>query len=232
MISAYIGNLGKYNEGSLAVEPLRLPATTEEVQAVLSRIGVDGVWYEEIHIVDYETDVAGLRARLGENESIDELNYLASLLDELDSGEMAKFEAAVALGEYAGSVKDLINLTQNLDCYDFYPDVKTPEELGRYFIDEFGSLNVPEDIKGYFDFEAYGRDLFLNSTSDFTDGGYIENNQSSFIEHYDGEKVPEEYQIFSYPVEPRRSILEALKKYREAPPPEHGGGKAAAHEER
>ena len=37
-----------------------------------------------------------------------------------------KFEAAVALGEYAGSVKDLINLTQNLDCYDFYPDVKTP----------------------------------------------------------------------------------------------------------
>lgn len=41
-----------------------------------------------------------------------------------------------------------------------------------------------------------------------------------------------EYQIFSYPVEPRRSILEALKQYREAPPPERGGGKAAAHEER
>lgn len=232
MISAYIGNLGKYNEGILAVEPLRLPATPEEVQAVLSKIGVDRVRYEEIHIVDYETDVAGLRARLGENESIDELNYLASLLDELDSGEMAKFEAAVALGEYAGSVKDLINLTQNLDCYDFYPDVKTPEELGRCFIDEFGSLNVPEDIKGYFDFEAYGRDLFLNSTSDFTDGGYIENNQSSFIEHYDGDRVPEEYQIFSYPVEPRRSILEALRQYREAPPPERGSGKATAHEER
>lgn len=232
MISAYIGNLGKYNEGILAVEPLRLPATTEEVQAVLSRIGVDGVRYEEIHIVDYETDVAGLRAHLGENESIDELNYLASLLEEMDSGEIKKFEAAVALGEYVGSVKDLINLTQNLDCYDFYPDVKTPEELGRCFIDEFGSLNVPEDIKGYFDYEAYGRDLFLNSTSDFTDGGYIENNQSSFIEHYDGDKVPEEYQIFSYPVEPRRSILEALKRYREAPPPERGGGKAAAHEER
>ena len=188
--------------------------------------------YEEIHIVDYETDVAGLRAHLGENESIDELNYLASLLEEMDSGEMKKFEAAVALGEYAGSVKDLINLTQNLDCHDFYPDVKTQEELGRCFIDEFGSLNVPEDIKGYFDYEAYGRDLFLNSTSDFTDGGYIENNQSSFIEHYDGDKVPEKYQIFSYPDEPRHSILEALKQYREAPPPERGGGKATAHEER
>ena len=31
MISAYIGNLGKYNEGILAVEPLRFPASTEEV---------------------------------------------------------------------------------------------------------------------------------------------------------------------------------------------------------
>lgn len=234
MISAYIGNLGKYNEGVLAVEPLRLPASTEEVQAVLSKIGVDGVRYEEIHIVDYETDVAGLRARLGENESIDELNYLASLLEEMDSGELKKFEAAVALGEYAGSVEDLINLTQNLDCYEFYPDVKTKEDLGQYLIDEAGALDVPEHIRDYFDYEAYGRDMFLNSTSDFTDGGYIENNQSSFIEHYDGKEVPEEYQIFSYPQEePRRSILEALKQFREAPPQERGGaGKTAAHEER
>ena len=52
MISAYISNIGKYNEGVLAVEPLRLPSTIEEVQAVLSKIGVDGVRYEEIHIVD------------------------------------------------------------------------------------------------------------------------------------------------------------------------------------
>ena len=232
MISAYISNIGKYNEGVLAVEPLRLPATTEEVQAVLSKIGVDGVRYEEIHIVDYETDVAGLRAHLGENESIDELNYLASLLGEMDSGEMKKFEAAVALGEYAGSVKDLINLTQNLDCYEFYPEVQNEEELGRYLIDECGALNVPEHIKDYFDYEAYGRDMFLNTTSDFAGGGYIENNGSPFMEHYDG-KVPEEYQIFSYPDEPRRSILEALKQFREAPPPEHGKtAKAATHEER
>ena len=30
MINAYIGNLGKYNEGILAVEPLRFPASTEK----------------------------------------------------------------------------------------------------------------------------------------------------------------------------------------------------------
>ena len=232
MISAYIGNLGKYNEGILAVEPLRFPASTEEVQAVLSKIGVDGIRYEEIFIADYETNVAGLRNHLGEGESIDELNYLASLLDGLDNGQKAKYEAALSLGEYTGSVKDLINLTQNLDCYEFYPEVQNEEELGRYLIDECGALDVPEHIKDYFDYEAYGRDMFLNTTSDFAGGGYIENNGSPFMEHYDG-KVPEEYQIFSYPNEPRRSILEALKQFREAPPPEHGKtAKAAIHEER
>lgn len=232
MISAYIGNLGKYNEGIIAAEPLRFPASTEEVQDILSRIGVDGIRYEEIFIPDYETDVAGLRNRLGEGESIDELNYLASLLDEMDSRQMAKFEAALSLGEYAGSVKDLINLTQNLDCYEFYPEVQNEEELGRYLIDECGALDVPENIKGYFDYEAYGRDMFLNTTSDFAAGGYIENNESTFIEHYDGE-VPEEYRIFAFPEEPRRSILETLKQFREAPPPEHGGtAKTATHEER
>lgn len=232
MISVYIGNLGKYNEGIIAAEPLRLPASTEELQAVLSQIGVDGIRYEEIFIPDYDTNVAGLRGHLGESESIDELNYLAVLLDELDSGQMAKFEAALSLGEYAGSVKDLINLTQNLDCYEFYPEVKNEEDLGRFLIDECGALDVPENVKGYFDYEAYGRDTFLNTTSDFAAGGYIENNMSPFIEHYDGE-VPEEYQIFAYPEEPRRSILEALKQFREAPPPERGGtAKTATHEER
>jgi antirestriction protein len=232
MISVYIGNLGKYNEGIIAAEPLRLPASTEELQAVLSQIGVDGIRYEEIFIPDYDTNVAGLRGHLGESESIDELNYLAVLLDELDSGQIAKFEAALSLGEYAGSVKDLINLTQNLDCYEFFPEVKNEEDLGRYLIDECGALDVPENIKGYFDYEAYGRDTFLNTTSDFAAGGYIENNMSPFIEHYDGE-VPEEYQIFAYPEEPRRSILEALKQFREAPPPERGGtAKTATHEER
>lgn len=140
MISAYIGNLGKYNEGILAVEPLRFPASTEEVQAVLSKIGVDGIRYEEVFIADYETNVAGLRNHLGEGESIDELNYLASLLDGLDNGQKAKYEAALSLGEYTGSVKDLINLTQNLDCYEFYPEVQNEEELGRYLIDECGAL--------------------------------------------------------------------------------------------
>ena len=42
LFEAYITNLGKYNEGRLVGETLKFPATTEEVQALLKRIGVDG----------------------------------------------------------------------------------------------------------------------------------------------------------------------------------------------
>lgn len=45
-IEAYVTNLGKYNEGELASEPLKFPTTTEEVQALLKRIGVDNIQYK------------------------------------------------------------------------------------------------------------------------------------------------------------------------------------------
>ena len=54
VIEAYVTNLGKYNEGELASEPLKFPTTTEEVQALLKRIGVDNIQYEEIFIADYD----------------------------------------------------------------------------------------------------------------------------------------------------------------------------------
>ena len=60
LIEAYVTNLGKYAEyGVEAGETLKFPATTEEVQALLKRIGVDGVRYEEIFITAFDGDVLG-----------------------------------------------------------------------------------------------------------------------------------------------------------------------------
>lgn len=57
---------------------------------------------------------------LDEYENIDELNELGhALLEVRDKGGLETFEAALVLGKHTGSVKDLINLTQNLDLYRF-----------------------------------------------------------------------------------------------------------------
>lgn len=214
MIEAHIANLGKYNEGYFIGEYLKFPATTEEVQTLMKQIGVDGVRYEGFFITEYKTDIPGLQKYLGEYESIDELNYLASLLDYLEEWETEKLTAAVDLGEH-NSVKDLINLTQNLECYEFYPDVKNEEDLGRYLIDELGWEHIPESLVHYFDYEAYGSDFATNEGGDFYKSGYVSRNDVPFVEHYSGkDDLPEEHRIFAYP-EPEKSIKKTLETYQQ-----------------
>ena len=155
LFEAYITNLGKYNEGELVGETLKFPTTTEEVQALLKRIGVDGVRDEEFFITSFDGDVLGLYDYLTEYENLDELNHLACLLSELDQSDLEKFEAVIDSGEHTSSVTDLINLTQNLDCFEFYPGVGDDETLGRIYVEDMEAIDVPEHLLNYFDYEPF-----------------------------------------------------------------------------
>lgn len=213
LFEAYVTNLGKYNEGEMEGERLKFPTTAEEVQALLKRIGVDGVRYGEIFITSFDGDVLGLYDYLGEYENLDELNHLACLLSELDQGEREKFEAVIDSGEYTSSVAELINLAQNLDCFEFYPGVKDDEALGRIYVEEMEAIDVPEHLLDYFDYEAYGRDIRLNDNGHFAPGGYVQNNRSQFVEHYHGyEDIPDEHKVFSFP---KLTIREQMAAYQE-----------------
>ena len=46
LFEAYVTNAGKYSEGQLVGETLKCPTTAQEVEALLKRIGVDGVRYQ------------------------------------------------------------------------------------------------------------------------------------------------------------------------------------------
>lgn len=213
LFEAYITNLGKYAEGQLVGETLKFPTTTEEVQNLLKRIGVDGVRYEEFFITSFDGDVMGLCDYLTEYENLDELNHLAKLLEELNEGELATFEAALDAGEHTSSVTDMINLVRNLDCYDLYPGISDDETLGRTYVENLELLDVPEKLRNYFDFEAYGRDVRINEDGHFAPGGYLLNNGSDFVELYHGIKdIPDEDRVFAYP---KLSIRERMAAYRE-----------------
>ena len=203
--AAFITNLGKYNEGELVGEWVKFPTTAEEMKKVFDRIGIGqkddfGNPYEEWFITDYDCYVDGLYDKLGEYESLDELNYLASKLDEMSQGEYEQFQAAMEIGDHSGSLQEIINLTENLDCYDVYPDIHDYDDLGRYYIDELDAMQVPEHLKNYIDYEAYGRDVALDESGDFTDLGYVRDTGSSFHEYYDGERgsIPEEYRVMTF----------------------------------
>ena len=226
-------NLGKYNEGQLVYERVAFPTDTETVQAALKKIGIDGIRYEEVFIADYDGDMPQLYEHLGEYESIDELNHLACLLSELDKDELAAFEAVMDSGEYTGSVKDLINLSQNLDSYNFYSDIHTEEELGRMYIQELEAVQVPEHLIDYIDYEAYGRDVRINEDGHLAPGGYVVGG-GSFVEHYHGiEDIPDEHRVFSMPKVPIREQMAAYQEMaKQAPPPAERPVPKADREER
>ena len=203
--AAFVTNLGKYNEGELVGEWVKFPTTAEEMKQVFDRIGIGktgdfGQVYEEWFITDYDCYVDGLYDKLGEYESLDELNYLASKLDEMDRGEFEQFQAAMEIGDHSGSVQEIINLTENLDCYDVYPGIEDYDDLGRYYIEELDAMQVPEHLRNYIDYEAYGRDVALEEGGEFTDLGYVRDTGSSFHEYYDGEhgSIPEEYRVMTF----------------------------------
>ena len=203
--AAFITNLGKYNEGALVGEWVKFPTTAEELKKVFERIGIGakddfGQTYEEWFITDYDCYVDGLYDLLGEYANLDELNYLASKLDDMSQDEYERFQAAMEIGDHTGSIQELINLTENLDCYDIYPDIHDHDDPGRYYIEELDAMQVPEHLRNYIDYEAYGRDIALEESGQFTDLGYVRDTGDSFHEYYDGERgsIPEEYRVMTF----------------------------------
>ena len=203
--AAFITNLGKYNEGELVGEWVKFPTTAEEMKEVFKRIGIGqrddfGQPYEEWFITDYDCYVDGLYSKLGEYENLDELNYLASKLDEMSDSEYAQFQAGMEMGDHCGSLQEIINLTENLDCYEVYPHIADYDDLGRYYIEELEVMQVPEHLQNYIDYEAYGRDVAMDENGSFTDQGYVRDTGDRFCEYYDGERgsIPDEYRVMTF----------------------------------
>ena len=183
---------------------LSMPTTKEQLHEAMQRVGITADNPQDFFIngfMNTEQQPFDVPLPVIQRASVDELNYLGNLLSMQRDEDRDKFTAAVALGERAGSVKDLINLAQNLDCYWLYPTVQNEEDYGYYLIDELDELELPEEAKKYFMYEDYGRDAAINDGGRFTEQGYIYNNKNTFTEWYNGKEndIPREYRVMSFP---------------------------------
>ena len=202
--SIMIGNRSRFEAGDPSGYWLDMPATKEQLHEAMQSVGITADNPQDLFVGGFEnTEQCPFNVPLSviQSGSIDELNYLGKLLEMQRDEDKAKFAAAVTLGDYAGNLKDLINLAQNLDCYWIYPTVQSEEDYGHYLIDELDELELPEEAKQYFMYEEYGRDAVINDKGRFTEQGYIYNNKNTFSEWYNGREsdIPKEYRIMSYP---------------------------------
>ena len=103
-------------------------------------------------------------AKLGEYENLDELNYLASKLDEMSESEYAQFQAGMEMGDHCGSLQEIINLTENLDCYEGYPDIHDYDDLAAITSKNW-TLCRYQSICRITSTMSYGRDVALEETA-------------------------------------------------------------------
>ena len=215
--SILIDSHSRFETGAPGGAWLPMPATQEQLHAAMRSVGITADNPQDFFVggfantEDCPFDVPRAVIQSG---SMDELNYLGKLLEMQRDEDKAKFAAAVTLGEYAGNLKDLINLAQNLDCYWLYPTVQSEEDYGYYLIDELDELELPEEAKKYFMYEEYGRDAAINDGGRFTEQGYVYNNKNTFSEWYNGRDIPKEYRIMSYPqpahLDPEKVEMDAI----------------------
>ena len=200
--SILIDSRSRFETGAPGGAWLSMPATQEQLHEAMRSVGITADNPQDFFVGGFaNTEDCPFDVPLAviQSGSMNELNYLGKLLEMQRDEDKAKFAAAVTLGEYAGNLKDLINLAQNLDCYWLYPTVQSEEDYGYYLIDELDELELPEEAKKYFMYEEYGRDAAINDGGRFTEQGYVYNNKNTFSEWYNGRDIPKEYRIMSYP---------------------------------
>ena len=167
----YVGTYAKYNAGSLFGEWLDL-SDYEDVedfyQACLKLHENEGS--QELMFQDYEKIPEFLISECSLDKNIYVYMEAVSEMDDL---------RAVAFEIYCTSIEEWLKRGDGIeelldkfnDSYQGYygkgsGDVK--EEFAYSLIEETGLLSgIPEAITRYFDYEAYGRDLFLDGFSEY-----------------------------------------------------------------
>lgn len=178
-----------------------LPITKEDLKSAFEEIELNitarpSEYYSQTANVEiYHIYYAG-RLFTGD-ENIDELNYLAGMLSNLDKEEYDTFTAAVEADEHTKNIADLINLAANIDNYTFIPDIDSWEEYGRWKLREDGiDLDELGDLVDYINFDEYGEYRGRNENAQLTDDGVLE-KCGGFYERYNGDlnTIPDEYAI-------------------------------------
>ena len=150
---------------------LYLPMAQEEVDRALQRAGIMNPADARLHLEDTQLPNEVDMLLDMEQESLADLNALAKVADALSSDDMKKLGAVVTLAK-PQNAEQVKNLVKNLDLFDFAPGAHTPEEYGKYMIQQSGHFDYDESLDEFYDYEKYGLQRMGEEDGMFTDRGY------------------------------------------------------------
>ncbi|HFL3599768.1 TPA: YodL domain-containing protein [Clostridioides difficile] len=197
---------------------LPLPATAEQLHDAMKSVGITAENPQDFIIHGFscpEDRHLALPYDLVCSAGIDELNFLAARIGELDPAELTKLNALAQAPHGLETIGQMIDFTYNVDFY-VHIEARTFSELGDYYLNKSGMVQMPEEWKAGIDPGEFGKNAAQKEQGEFTEYGYIVASGDQWEPHFEGRDVPEEYCIMSYPQPPQRPDPE--KTDREAAP--------------
>ena len=202
VFSIQLHNRQLYEQGKDGVW-LDMPTTTEQLQAALRQIGISADNPQDFFINGYSYP-EGQRLALPYDmvlaADVDELNFLAVRLGQLDAAEIAELNAALQnpKGGFE-NIGQIIDFTENVDYYVHLPDVHTAAALGDYYLNRSGMVDMPQEWKAGIDTAQFGRHIAQQEQGAFTEYGYIVKSGDEWQRVHEGQPVPEEYRVMAFP---------------------------------
>ena len=204
--SIMIGNRSRFEAGDPSGYWLDMPATKEQLHEAMQSVGITADNPQDFSIRGFSDDPEkhiALPYDMVCAASVDELNFLAARIEQLDPAEIGKLNAALQQKNGFENIGQVIDFTYNVDFYVHIPEVHTYRDLGDYYLNQSGMVQMPEEWKGGIDLTAFGRNAAEQEKGAFTEYGYIVESGDEWERQFEGREVPEEYRIMSYPQQER-----------------------------
>ena len=202
VFSILLHNRQLYEQGKEGLW-LSLPTTTEKLQAALREIGISTDNPQDFFLYDYRSPQERpikLPRDLVLSADMDELNFLAARLEKLDAAELSELNAALTNPQSDfHSIGQIIDYPDNVDFYVHLPDVTGTGQLGDYYLNRSGMVDMPEEWKAGIFLPRFGLHIANTEHGVFTDYGYLVKSGDEWQRVHEGQPVPEEYRVMAYP---------------------------------
>ena len=202
VFSILLHNRQRYKQGKEGLW-FSLPTTTEKLQAALREIGISADNPQDFFLYDYQSPQersVKLPRDLVLSADVDELNFLAARLEKLDAAELAELNAALTSPQSDfHSIGQIIDYPDNVDYFVHLPDVTGTGQLGDYYLNRSGMVDMQEEWKAGIFLPRFGLHIANTEHGVFTDYGYLVKSGDEWQRVHEGQPVPEEYRVMAYP---------------------------------
>ena len=128
-----------------------------------------------------------------EQESLFELDRLCQTCANFQDADFEKLSAVCQMAKPACAA-NIRQLAENLDQFDFAPNVHTPEELGKYMIQQSGHYEYDENLEDFYNYGDYGVKRMLQEDGVFVDRGYVSYHGTLTLDELKRDDLVESYQ--------------------------------------